>query len=70
MTDQQSQGDFAAGERAEPQGPPRDFAEGEEHHAPGPPRDFAEREERRRATPLAGVPPRPAAVDRKDTEPS
>jgi len=85
MTDQQSQGDFAAGERAEPQGPardfaegeersspgpPRDFAEGEEHQAPGPPRDFAEREERRRATPIAGVPPRPAAVDAKHAEPS
>jgi hypothetical protein len=27
---QQPQGDFAAGERAAPQGPPRDFAEGEE----------------------------------------
>jgi hypothetical protein len=85
MTDQQSQGDFAAGERTEPQGPvrdfaegeeralpgpPRDFAEGEEQHAPGPPRDFAEGEERQRATPLDVVPPRPAASDPKDTEPS
>jgi hypothetical protein len=85
MTDQQSQGDFAAGERTEPQGPvrdfaegeeralpgpPRDFAEGEEQHTPGPPRDFAEGEERQRATPLDVVPPRPAASDPKDTEPS
>jgi hypothetical protein len=30
MTDQQQQGDFAAGERAGPEGPPRDFAQGEE----------------------------------------
>jgi len=29
MTAHQPKGDFAAGERAEPQGPPRDFAEGE-----------------------------------------
>jgi len=85
MTDTQSQGDFAAGERAEPQGPardfaegeerhrpgpPRDFAEGEEQHAPGPPRDFAEGGERQPATPLAGVSPRPAAADAKDGEPS
>jgi len=45
MTDRKPQGDFAAGERAKPQGPPRDFAEGEEREAPGPPRDFAEGEE-------------------------
>jgi hypothetical protein len=85
MTDRQSHGDFAAGERTEPQGPardfaegeerdlpgpPRDFAEGEEHDAPGPPRDFAEGEERQRGTPLAVVPPRPTAADPKDTEPS
>jgi hypothetical protein len=47
MTDQQPQGDFAAGERAGLEGRPRDFAEGEEEHRPGPPRDFAEGEERK-----------------------
>jgi hypothetical protein len=46
MSDQEQQGDFAAGERAEPQGPERDFAEGEEAERPGRPRDFAEGEER------------------------
>jgi hypothetical protein len=44
MTEER-QGDFAAGERAKPQGPARDFAEGEEREPPGPPRDFAEGEE-------------------------
>src|SRR3954452_3776815 len=78
MTDQQSQGDFAAGERAEPQGPARDFAEGEERHRPGPPRDFAEGEERH--APGASrdfaqgeeqhAPPRPALANRKDKESS
>lgn len=48
MTDQASQGDFAAGERADPQGATRDFAEGEEEHRPGAPRDFAEGEEEHR----------------------
>jgi hypothetical protein len=85
MTDQQSQGDFAAGERTEAQGPARDFAEGEERHRPGPPRDFAEGEEqhapgpphdfaegqvREPATPLAGVPPRKTPADPKEREPS
>jgi hypothetical protein len=46
MSDQEQQGDFAAGERNEPEGPPRDFAEGEERERPGAPRDFAEGEER------------------------
>jgi hypothetical protein len=45
MSDQEQQGDFAAGERAEPEGPPRDFAEGKERERPGAPRDFAEGEE-------------------------
>jgi len=45
MIKQKPQGDFAAGERAKPQGPPRDFAEGNERRPPGPPRDFAEGEE-------------------------
>lgn len=48
MPDEDQEGDFAGGERATPQGPPRDFAEGEEEHLPGPPRDFAEGEERPR----------------------
>jgi len=46
MTDRKPQGDFAGGERAEPQGPPRDFAEGEERELPRNPRDFAEGNER------------------------
>jgi hypothetical protein len=38
MTDQQPpQGDFAAAERAEPQGPPRDFAGGAKRQPPSPP---------------------------------
>jgi hypothetical protein len=51
MTDQQPQGDFAAGERAGPEGRPRDFAEGEEERRPGPPRDFGEGEEEHRPGP-------------------
>ena len=45
MADQESKGDFAAGERTTPEGPERDFAEGEEQALPGAQRDFAEGEE-------------------------
>jgi hypothetical protein len=55
MTDQKPQGDFAAGERAEPQGAMRDFAEGGEQHRPGPPRNFTEGEARQPKTAPASV---------------
>ena len=55
MIDQQPQGDFAAGERAELQGPPRSFAEGEERQAARPP---------------GSAPQRPAPTHPTDREPS
>jgi hypothetical protein len=85
MTDQQPQGDFAAGERAEPQGPARDFAEGEERDGPESPRDFAEGDEQLRPGPPrsfaegaegqpvrrpGNAPQRPAPTHPTDREPS
>jgi hypothetical protein len=43
MTDQQPQGDFAAGERAGPQALARDFAEGEERLPMRPPGNAPQR---------------------------
>ena len=48
MPDEETHGDFAAGERTTPPGRARDFAEGEEREPPGPERDFAEGQERPR----------------------